>query len=229
MKVNFGSLILCGILLAGMPEMSGCQNHKSEIMLNGQDTAEESEMQDDTQEKPDVSESQTETKISAEPKISEIPVTTEPEMIFVDVCGAVTIPGVYEIDADSRVFQAIEAAGGLLPEAASSAVNQAQPVSDGQQIYVPTQEEVEEGALPAAIQPAESENGTGASADGVVNINTADASALKSLSGIGDAKAQAILAYREEHGSFSSIEEIMQVPGIKESTFSAIKDKIAVK
>lgn len=229
MKVNFGSLILCGILLAGMPEMSGCQNHKSEIMLNGQDTAEESEMQDDTQEKPDVSESQTETKISAEPKISEIPVTTEPEMIFVDVCGAVTIPGVYEIDADSRVFQAIEAAGGLLPEAASSAVNQAQPVSDGQQIYVPTQEEVEEGTLPAAIQPAESETGTGASADGVVNINTADASALKSLSGIGDAKAQAILAYREEHGSFSSIEEIMQVPGIKESTFSAIKDKIAVK
>lgn len=229
MKVNFGSLILCGILLAGMPEMSGCQNHKSEIMLNGQDTAEESEMQDDTQEKADVSESQTETKISAEPKISEIPVTTEPEMIFVDVCGAVTIPGVYEIDADSRVFQAIEAAGGLLPEAASSAVNQAQPVSDGQQIYVPTQEEVEEGALPAAIQPAESETGTGASADGVVNINTADASALKSLSGIGDAKAQAILAYREEHGSFSSIEEIMQVPGIKESTFSAIKDKIAVK
>ena len=229
MKVNFGSLILCGILLAGMPEMSGCQNHKSEIMLNGQDTAEESEMQDDTQEKADVSESQTETKISAEPKISEIPVTTEPEMIFVDVCGAVTIPGVYEIDADSRVFQAIEAAGGLLPEAASSAVNQAQPVSDGQQIYVPTQEEVEEGALPAAIQPAESETGTGASADGVVNINTADASALKSLSGIGDAKAQAILAYREEHGSFSSIEEIMQVPGIKVSCFSAIKDKIAVK
>ncbi len=229
MKVKFGSLILCGILLAGMPEMSGCQNHKSEIMLNGQDTAEESEMQDDTQEKPDMSESQTETEISAEPKISEIPVTTEPEMIFVDVCGAVTIPGVYEIDADSRVFQAIEAAGGLLPEAASSAVNQAQPVSDGQQIYVPTQEEVEEGALPAAIQPAESETGTGASADGVVNINTADASALKSLSGIGDAKAQAILAYREEHGSFSSIEEIMQVPGIKESTFSAIKDKIAVK
>lgn len=216
MKVNFGSLILCGILLAGMPEMSGCQNHKSE-------------MQDDTQEKPDVSESQTETKISAEPKISEIPMTTEPEMIFVDVCGAVTIPGVYEIDADSRVFQAIEAAGGLLPEAASSAVNQAQPVSDGQQIYVPTLEEVEEGALPAAIQPAESETGTETSADGVVNINTADASALKSLSGIGDAKAQAILAYREEHGSFSSIEEIMQVPGIKESTFSAIKDKIAVK
>ena len=123
---------------------------------------------------------------------------------------------------------AIEAAGRFLPEAAASAVNQAQPVSDGQQIYVPTQEEAEEGALPAAIQPADPGSET-TDANGVVNINTADASALKSLSGIGDAKAQAILTYREEHGFFSSIEEIMQVPGIKESTFSAIKDKIAVK
>jgi len=99
---------------------------------------------------------------------------------------------------------------------------------DGQQIYVPTQEEAEEGALPAAIQPADPGSET-TDANGVVNINTADAAALKSLSGIGDAKAQAILTYREEHGFFSSIEEIMQVPGIKESTFSAIKDKIAVK
>ena len=229
MKVNFGSLILCGILLACMPEMSGCQNHKSEIMLNGQDSAKESGMHSGTQENPGVSESLTEKEISTEPEPSEIPVDTEPETIFVDVCGAVNRPGVYEIDTDSRVFQAIEAAGGLLPEAASAAVNQAQPVSDGQQIYVPTQEEAEEGASPAVIQPTESENGTESSADGMVNINTADASALKSLSGIGDAKALAILAYREEHGSFSSIEEIMQVPGIKESTFSAIKDKIAVK
>ena len=133
-----------------------------------------------------------------------------------------------ELDGSSRVFQAIEAAGGFLPEAAASAVNQAQPVSDGQQIYVPTQEEAEEGALPAAIQPADPGSET-TDANGVVNINTADAAALKSLSGIGDAKAQAILTYREEHGFFSSIEEIMQVPGIKESTFSAIKDKIAVK
>ena len=68
-----------------------------------------------------------------------MPVETEPEMIFVDVCGAVMNPGVYELDGSSRVFQAIEAAGGFLPEAAASAVNQAQPVSDGQQIYVPTQ------------------------------------------------------------------------------------------
>ena len=199
--------------------MSGCQKNKTEIMLDGQDTVSESETQDDTQAGNDATEDLAEAKISAEAELSEMPVETEPEMIFVDVCGAVMNPG---------VFQAIEAAGGFLPEAAASAVNQAQPVSDGQQIYVPTQEEAEEGALPAAIQPADPGSET-TDANGVVNINTADASALKSLSGIGDAKAQAILTYREEHGFFSSIEEIMQVPGIKESTFSAIKDKIAVK
>ena len=191
--------------------MSGCQKNKTEIMLDRQDTVSESETQDDTQAGNDATEDLAEAKISAEAELSEMPVETEPEMIFVDVCGAVMNPGVYE-----------------LPEAAASAVNQAQPVSDGQQIYVPTQEEAEEGALPAAIQPADPGSET-TDANGVVNINTADAAALKSLSGIGDAKAQAILTYREEHGFFSSIEEIMQVPGIKESTFSAIKDKIAVK
>lgn len=199
--------------------MSGCQKNKTEIMLDGQDTVSESETQDDTQAGNDATEDLAEAKISAEAELSEM---------LVDVCGAVMNPGVYELDGSSRVFQAIEAAGGFLPEAAASAVNQAQPVSDGQQIYVPTQEEAEEGALPAAIQPADPGSET-TDANGVVNINTADAAALKSLSGIGDAKAQAILTYREEHGFFSSIEEIMQVPGIKESTFSAIKDKIAVK
>ncbi len=108
-------------------------------------------------------------------------------------------------------------------------VNQAQPLSDGQQVYVPTVQEAEEGSFVPAVPET---TGTGESMgteDGIVNLNTADAETLKTLSGIGDSKAQAILAYREEHGGFSSIEEIMQVPGIKESTFSMIKDKIAVK
>ncbi len=108
-------------------------------------------------------------------------------------------------------------------------VNQAQPVSDGQQIYVPTAGRSGSGSFPAGNTAGDYRDLETTDANGVVNINTADASALKTLSGIGDAKAQAILTYREEHGFFSSIEEIMQVPGIKESTFSAIKDKIAVK
>ena len=71
--------------------------------------------------------------------------------------------------------------------------------------------------------------GGSAGADGKVNLNTADAAALQTLTGIGESKASAILAYREEHGRFNSIEDIMNVPGIKESTFSKIKDKIAVE
>ena len=148
-----------------------------------------------------------------------------------DVCGAVMHPGVYGMPPDSRVFQAIEMAGGFLPEAAGTYINQAQPLSDGQQIYVPTKEEAEE-------MTAGGTAGKDTLASGVpgesrepekINLNTADAAALQTLSGIGEAKAEAILAYREEHGGFSSIEEIMNVPGIKESTFSNIKDKIAVE
>ena len=220
-KELYQLMLFMNVLFAGIG-LSGCQNHKTEIMLDGQDTEKNTETESGSEEISD------EVTVLNEAELSEIPQEEIPAEIFVDVCGAVANPGVYEMDADSRVFQVIEAAGGFLPEAASASVNQAQPVSDGQQIYVPTQEEVEEGTMPAAIQQTETA-GDSDTAGGVVNINTADADTLKSLSGIGDAKAQAILAYREEYGSFSTIEEIMQVPGIKESTFSAIKDKITVK
>lgn len=133
---------------------------------------------------------------------------------------------------DSRVYEAVEAAGGLLPEAAGNRVNQAQPLSDGQQIYVPTKEEAEKaGAVPAegAFPEIKAGENSPVSENGKVNLNTADAAALQTLSGIGESKAQAILAYREEHGGFSSIEELMDVPGIKENTFLKIKEKIAVE
>ena len=214
-------MLFMNVLFAGMG-LSGCQNHKTEIMLDDQDTEKNTETESGSEEISN------EVTVLNEAELSEIPQEEIQAEIFVDVCGAVANPGVYEMDADSRVFQVIEAAGGFLPEAASASVNQAQPVSDGQQIYVPTQEEVEEGTMPAVTQQTETA-GDSDMAEGVVNINTADADILKSLSGIGDAKAQAILAYREEYGAFSTIEEIMQVPGIKESTFSAIKDKITVK
>ena len=220
-KELYQLMLFMNVLFAGIG-LSGCQNHKTEIMLDGQDMEKNTETESGSEEISD------EVTVRNEAELSEIPQEEIPAEIFVDVCGAVANPGVYEMDADSRVFQVIEAAGGFLPEAASASVNQAQPVSDGQQIYVPTQEEVEEGTMPAAIQQTETA-GDSDTAGGVVNINTADADTLKSLSGIGDAKAQAILAYREEYGTFSTIEEIMQVPGIKESTFSAIKDKITVK
>ena len=100
-------------------------------------------------------------------------------------------------------------------------------------VKLPTQEEAEAGDYSMQEESTSTAISSGGNTDesvsGMVNINTADAAALKTLTGIGEAKAQAILSYREEHGAFSTVEEIMQVPGIKESTFSAIKDKIAVK
>lgn len=222
--IRLWKLFICCFLSVFLLNFSGCQNRRTEIVWDTQeDNRTEDEQQSTEEESKDSISIPTET---VQPELS-----PEPEEIFVDVCGAVVSPGVYELDTESRVFQAIEAAGGFLPDAAASAVNQAQPVCDGQQIYVPTQEEAESGLSPVEtgdVQTGVSES-EGNLDSSIVNLNTADAEALKTLSGIGDAKAQAILAYREEHGEFSSIEEIMQVPGIKESTFFAIKDKIAVK
>lgn len=158
----------------------------------------------------------------------------EPQEIYVDVCGAVARPGVYALDPGSRVFQAVEKAGGFLPEAAETYINQARTLSDGQQIYVPTKEEAQEMIPPGqnsgnAAAGGSLSDSSQSGEEAKVNLNTADADALMTLSGIGEAKAEAILAYREEHGGFSSIEEIMNVSGIKESIFSKIKDKISVE
>lgn len=211
-------MLLLSVLILGI-FCTGCSSGDEELLINSQEESSELNEEDGQEGSTEVSE------------VSETPgITPEAQKIFVDVCGAVNQPGVYEMEPESRVFQAIEAAGGMREDASGISVNQAQPISDGQQVYVPTLQEAEEGNLvPAASEgQQETENST-VTENGLVNLNTADAQALKTLSGIGDSKAQAILAYREEHGGFSSIEEIMQVPGIKESTFSKIKDKIAVK
>ncbi len=167
-------------------------------------------------------------------------VTPVPQKIFVDVCGAVVRPGVYELEEGARIFQAVDAAGGYLPEAAMNYLNRARSLGDGQQIYVPTETEVEENLefalakVPEALTEGENtgdleqnESSGGQNEDSRVNLNTADAGQLSTLSGIGQSKAEAIVAYREEHGGFTSIEEIMNVEGIKEGTFSKIKDKIS--
>lgn len=210
--------------------ISGCGRNDEELFLAEETQNTEEVFQDREQKSPAESTTPGVQQTFAEDTSADLTVTEPPAEIYVDVCGAVSAPGVYKLDPDSRVFQAIEAAGGMLPEAAGSSVNQAQPVSDGQQIYVPTQEEIDQGTvtLPSdnSSKPEETQQNT---ETGKINLNTADTETLKTLSGIGDAKAQAIIAWREENGSFSSIEDIMQVPGIKESTFTKIKDKIAVE
>lgn len=163
-------------------------------------------------------------------------------MIYIDVCGAVANPGVFQLAAGSRVFQAIEAAGGYLPEAALTCVNRAGVLTDGQQLYILTQEEMERQGLDPAEMSGASDGqmngsaGTGQNTgmtaqvqqDNRININTADEAQLTTLTGIGATRALAIIAYREENGPFAAIEDIMNVQGIKEGTFAKIKDEIVV-
>ena len=163
-------------------------------------------------------------------------------MIYVDVCGAVANPGVFQLAAGSRVFQAIEAAGGYLPEAALTCVNRAGVLTDGQQLYILTQEEMERQGLDPAEMSGASDGqmngsaGTGQNTgmtaqvqqDNRININTADEAQLTTLTGIGATRAQAIISYRQENGPFAVIEDIMNVQGIKEGTFAKIKDEIVV-
>lgn len=158
--------------------------------------------------------------------------TVEEENIMVHICGAVQKPGVYELDPGSRVVDAVSAAGGFLPQADSEYVNLATPLSDGAKIRIPTMEETTELSFEeksandtGVTEMTEQSEGTKQS---LVNINTADAAQLCTLPGIGETRAEGILQYRREHGPFSRIEDIMQVSGIKESSFQKIKDYITV-
>lgn len=138
-------------------------------------------------------------------------------MLCVYVCGCVKQPGVYYLKSGSRIHEAVGLAGGLSENASYNSVNLAEEISDGQQIYIPG---VDEEVSPAAAAAAAD--------DGLVNINTADQEQLKTLPGIGDVKARAIVEYRESAGSFQGPEEIMNVSGIKQSAYDKIKDKIKV-
>ncbi|QFJ55440.1 helix-hairpin-helix domain-containing protein [Pseudobutyrivibrio xylanivorans] len=138
-------------------------------------------------------------------------------VIFVQVAGAVVKPGVYELPNGSRVFAAIDAAGGLLDTADDSDVNQASVLEDGQKVYVYTYSERE------AIESAEAEKDA---SDGLVSINRASASELTNLPGIGQAKADQIVAYREANGDFTSIEDIKKVSGIGDGIYNQINSLI---
>ena len=148
--------------------------------------------------------------------------------IYVDVCGAVRSPGVYVLPEGSRIFSAIEAAGGFLETAAPEAVNQAGILMDAQQIYIPTKDEAA-GDLPVVLSDGPDTESASGPDDGKIDLNTADLDQLCSLPGIGESKAEAILAYREQFGPFGSPEELMNVSGIKEGTYAKISGKIKVR
>ena len=151
------------------------------------------------------------------------------ETIAVYLCGEVCNPGVYVLQAGSRLYQAVEEAGGLTANARAEAVNLARILLDSEQIYIPNiaesidqiEKETQNVISPAAVvSPASSDN--------LLNINQASESELMQLPGIGQVKAAAIVTYRNSNGPFSSIEEIKNVPGIKEAAFEKIKGMITV-
>lgn len=152
------------------------------------------------------------------------------EAYYVYVCGAVQVPGVYMLHAGDRIYEAITMAGGLSEDASTISVNQAEMVSDGQMIFVPTVEEANAGiTMPqvSVVQDSAKENGD-AAGDGKVDLNTASLEELMTLPGIGETRANDILTYRMEHGAFAAVEEIMNVNGIKEGLYNRIKDNIKV-
>lgn len=169
---------------------------------------------------------------SAESNLSpEQPEEEEPirEIIIVDIKGAVKKPGVYRAEADMRVIDIIDLAGGLSETADADTVNLSQRVADQMVIYIPAIGEASEHPIAApANTVAEQETGNEEAETDKVDINTADAVLLQTLNGIGEKKAALIIAYREENGSFQTIEEIMEVSGIGEKTFEGFKDLITV-
>lgn len=213
-------ILLIGILTAGMA--AGCSGEGKEAMLDellAGEMFEEAEFSENEEDEAAAQKAEKDSDISTEDRNPD-------EEIYVFVCGQVMTPGVYKLPADSRIYQAIEAAGGLLETAAGDCINQAELMKDGQRIYIPTAEEVQSGAFKAA--DGNDDNPAASASDGRVNLNTASKEELMTLTGIGERKAEAILQYRDANGSFRSVEDLMQVDGIKEGTFEKIKDDIAV-
>ncbi len=143
--------------------------------------------------------------------------------IYVYVSGCVKKPGVYRLPADSRIYQAIEAAGGMTKKADTKSCNLAEALQDGVQVHIPSKKE--SLAFKDTFTDEESEKAKSTK----ININTASKEELMTLSGIGEVKAQAIITYRQSQGAFSQIRDLMKVEGIKEGSYEKIQDDICVE
>lgn len=156
-----------------------------------------------------------------------VPEAAVKETYVVHICGAVENPGVYILDEDSRVYQAIEKAGGFREDADEDYLNQADVLKDGMKLYVPTKEEVAQSGGAGNWQNVN--GGTDLQTEStLVNINTAGEEILCTLPGVGSTKAKSIIAYREKNGAFQKTEDIMKVEGIKDGLYQKIKDSITV-
>lgn len=213
MKKNILYFTVVLILSSALVSFIGCSRDEAVIQLGGDKYLQDPQTDIDNEQPQAID-------------LPDVPMKIkEPEDVTVYVCGAVKCPGVYTLDAGSRITDAIDAAMGMCEEADACYVNLATPLEDGLRIYIPTMEETA-GTRDELISPAGEEVQAGGS--GLVNINTADATTLMTLPGIGESKAALIIDYRTENGRFGSIEDIMKIKGIKEGMFNKIKDRICI-
>lgn len=144
--------------------------------------------------------------------------------VYVDIGGCVRKPGVYEVPAGSRIFHVIEKAGGVTDDADTTAINQAEQVSDGLKIMIPDRK----SGADATNQDQAANESSASQGTGKININTADLDTLQQIPGVGPVTAEKIISYREENGLFKSIEEITNVSGIGEKTYEKLRDQICI-
>lgn len=145
-------------------------------------------------------------------------------MIYVDIKGAVKVPGIYQLKNQQRIWDALALAGGVSEEADTAQVNYAQKVKDQMIIYVPKKGESVEQSLETLQESAPAQQNQ----EEKINVNTATEAELQTISGIGAKKAQEIIRFRDEQGPFKTVEELKNVPGIGEKTVERLKDMLTV-
>lgn len=232
MKINFNILkkafLVVLIIVAGI--LYSCEkfSSKSEIISKNENTLENEKNLESTKSSlKDEKTSDTTEKIET---INAQSIAQTRQNIYVYVCGAVNSPGVYEMNSEERVNQAIEKAGGFKEDAVKDYINLARKIEDGEKLYIPNQGELE--ALKESSISFETEINKNINedkkTDRKININTATKEELMSLKGIGEKRAEDIIDFRKANGKFGTIEDIKKVPGIKENAFEKIKDNITV-
>jgi competence protein ComEA len=170
--------------------------------------------------------------------VSAVSSTVSPSIITVHVAGAVKNPGVYRLASSARVVDAVASAGGALRTADLESINLAQTITDTEQIYIPikkvsrprvtTAPRLRPQRTTPTTVPVIASGNTGAQPGRLINLNTATASELDSLTGVGPSTAKAIIAYRTKKGSFSKVEDLLNVPGIGPAKLAALRDQVTV-
>ena len=215
----FVGLSLIGVVLAGFFLLKGNAQPQNQVSALTQEVV-TSASSETNAEKRSANQEKIDSEKDMDSEESEKEVT-------VDVKGAVKNPGVYQLQAGARVHDALQKAGGLLPDAESKSINQAQKLTDEAVVYVA--KVGEEGAdVTQASQTPAGNGGTEKGKSDLVNLNTATEAELQTVSGIGQKKAQDIIAYREANGKFKSVDELKNVSGIGAKTLEKLKDYVTV-